>query len=44
MKFLLGKTVFPSVPVAFINELRATITIELNDIGLGREDSGPVLG
>jgi len=44
MKFFLGKTLLPGVPVAFINELRTTITIELNDIGLGWEDSSPVLG
>jgi len=44
MKFFLGEALLPSVPVAFINELRATITIELDDIGLGWEDSSPVLG
>lgn len=44
MKFFLGKALLPSVPVAFVNELRATIAIELDDIGLGWEDSGPVLG
>ena len=44
MKFLLGKTVLPSIPVAFVDELRAAITIEFNDISLGREDPSPVLG
>lgn len=44
MKFLLGKTLLPSVPVAFIDELGAAITVKLDDIGLGWEDSSPVLG
>jgi len=44
VKLFLGETGFPSVPVAFVNELGATIAIEFDDIGLGWEDSGLVLG
>jgi len=43
IEFMLGKTLLPSVPVAFVHELGAAIAIELHDIGLGREDPGPVL-
>ena len=44
MELFLGKALLPSIPVALIHELGATITIELYDIGLGREDPSPVLG
>ena len=40
----MGKTFLPSIPIALVNELRTTIAIELDDIGLGRENTSPVLG
>ena len=44
MKFFLGELLFPIVPVAFVDELRAAITVELEDISLRRENPGPILG
>ena len=43
MECFLGKTLLPSIPVAFVNKLRTVITIEFDDIFLSWEDSSPIL-